>query len=396
MRSPQCSAPAAGRGRSCTPCSGGRGGGALLQSHARARRCRRCHFGPRVKAYDWPERCDRSTDAGMLVNATSLGMAGRWGRLDMPLRSSVRPASWPTWSTCRWLRRCSLPPGRAASPPLMDSACCCTRPCPDSRSGLACARGDRRAARHHRRRHRGPLMLVVGLTGSIGMGKSTVAARLRALGIARVRRRCRGAQALRGLPPCRPSRRPFPAPPTGKVDRQKLSAALLANPRDFQAPRGHRASAGVRGRACFPAGRPSAEAPLAVLEVPLLLEGGGERAVTSSSSVSARAERSAERVMQRPGMTPEKLGADVGAADAATRTNARAPILLWTPAERSPRPTRKSIGSSIIAGWARQRPSRSSGRNGAREASVGTSTNAARDRHGHRDDRSRRQPTATG
>jgi shikimate dehydrogenase len=42
------------------------------------------HFGGRVRACDWNERADRSREAGLLINATSLGMRGS-GELDMPL-----------------------------------------------------------------------------------------------------------------------------------------------------------------------------------------------------------------------------------------------------------------------------------------------------------------------
>jgi shikimate dehydrogenase len=42
------------------------------------------HFGPRVKPYDWRDRADRVRDAGLLINATSLGMHGA-DALDMPL-----------------------------------------------------------------------------------------------------------------------------------------------------------------------------------------------------------------------------------------------------------------------------------------------------------------------
>ena len=48
-------------------------------------------------------------------------------------------------------------------------------------------------------------------------------------------------------------------------------------------------------------------APLAVVEIPLLLEGGGERRVDCVIVCSAPAEAQRQRVMQRPGMTPEKL-----------------------------------------------------------------------------------------
>ena len=77
-------------------------------------------------------------------------------------------------------------------------------------------------------------MLVVGLTGSIGMGKSTVAARLRALGIAvcdadaEVHKLYEGA----AVPPIEAA---FPGTTAaGKVDRQKLAAALLAEPARFK------------------------------------------------------------------------------------------------------------------------------------------------------------------
>jgi shikimate dehydrogenase len=42
------------------------------------------HFGSRVKPHDWRDRIDRSRDAGLLINATSLGMHGA-ADLDMPV-----------------------------------------------------------------------------------------------------------------------------------------------------------------------------------------------------------------------------------------------------------------------------------------------------------------------
>src|SRR5262245_63058743 len=77
-------------------------------------------------------------------------------------------------------------------------------------------------------------MLVVGLTGSIGMGKSAVAARFRALGIAvcdadaEVHKLYEGA----AVPLIEAA---FPGTTrSGKVDRQELAAALLADPGAFK------------------------------------------------------------------------------------------------------------------------------------------------------------------
>src|SRR5262249_1624287 len=95
-------------------------------------------------------------------------------------------------------------------------------------------RGHRRTARHHRCRHRGRLMLVLGLTGSIGMGKSTVAARLRALGLGVCDADAEVHKLYDGLaaPPIEAA---FPGTTAdGKVDRQKLAAILLADPGGFK------------------------------------------------------------------------------------------------------------------------------------------------------------------
>ena len=150
-------------------------------------------------------------------------------------------------------------------------------------------------------------MLVVGLTGSIGMGKTTVAARLRALGLpvcdadAEVHKLYEGAAVA-------PIEAAFPGTTgEGKVDRQKLAAALLADPSGFkrleaivhplvfEAERNFLRAEAARGKAA------------AVLEIPLLYETGGERRVDCVIVCSASAEAQQARVLQRPGMTAEKL-----------------------------------------------------------------------------------------
>ncbi len=105
-------------------------------AHASAPRQSPRHFGPRVKAYDWRDRVDRSREAGLLVNATSLGMHGT-APLDMALAQLADacvvadivyvPLETPLLAAAR---------ARGLAPSTV-SACCCTRPCPASRSGSA-------------------------------------------------------------------------------------------------------------------------------------------------------------------------------------------------------------------------------------------------------------------
>jgi len=150
-------------------------------------------------------------------------------------------------------------------------------------------------------------MLVVGLTGSIGMGKSTVAARFRSLGIAvcdadvEVHQLYNGAAA-----PLIESAFPGTTQ-AGKVDRQKLAAALLANPHSFKRLEAIVHPLVVAAERAFLRSEAAAGAKIAVLEVPLLLETGGEKRVDVVVVCSAPAEKQRERVMHRPGMTLQKL-----------------------------------------------------------------------------------------
>lgn len=150
-------------------------------------------------------------------------------------------------------------------------------------------------------------MLIIGLTGGIGMGKSTAAARFRANGIAvfdadaEVHRLYAGAAV-----PLIEAAFPGTTGPDG-VDRTRLAAAVLADPEGFK-----RVEAIIHPlvrdvQRAFLRGEKERGAEMTVLEVPLLFETGGDARVDVVVVVSATLEIQRERVMQRPGMTPEKL-----------------------------------------------------------------------------------------
>jgi len=150
-------------------------------------------------------------------------------------------------------------------------------------------------------------MLVVGLTGSIGMGKSTVAARFCSHGIAvfdadaEVHELYDGAAA----PLVEAA---FPGTTeAGKVDRQRLAAALVADRDGFKRLEAIVHPLVVAAERHFLRDQAARGASIAVLEIPLLLETGGERQVDVVVVCSAPVEMQRERVMQRPNMTIEKL-----------------------------------------------------------------------------------------
>ena len=152
-------------------------------------------------------------------------------------------------------------------------------------------------------------MLTLGLTGSIGMGKSTVAGMFADLGVP-VFDADAAVHRLQG-----PAGRvvvaieaafPSTTGPEG-VDRTALAEAVLGDDRAMRALEAIVHPAVAEERAAFL--REHAAAPLVVFDVPLLFETGGDARVDKVAVVSAAAAVQRARVLARPGMTPAKLDA---------------------------------------------------------------------------------------
>ena len=192
---------------------------------------------------------------------------------------------------------------------------------------------------------------ILGLTGSIGMGKSAVAGMLRDEGVplfdadAEVHRLQGPGGAL--LPQIEAA---FPGTtgPDG-VDRPKLGAAAFGNPEALA-----RLEAMVHppinaARASFMAEH--AAAPLVVFDVPLLFEKGGWQSVDGVAVVSAPAEAQAERVLARPGMTPEKFAQILALQVPDAEKRARADFVIDTGVTlEETRGAVKQVVAGILAG----------------------------------------------
>lgn len=152
-------------------------------------------------------------------------------------------------------------------------------------------------------------MVIVGLTGSIGMGKSTAAKMLRQMGVP-VYDADAAVHALQapGGAALAPIEAAFPGVvKNGVLDRQGLGARVFGNKEALRKLEsivhplvGQKQRAFLK-RASF------RRAPLVVLDIPLLFEGLGERRVDATMVVSAPTFLQRRRVMARPGMTAERL-----------------------------------------------------------------------------------------
>ncbi len=148
---------------------------------------------------------------------------------------------------------------------------------------------------------------VLGLTGSIGMGKSTVAAMFEACGVPvfdadREVRRMQGPGGM--LVDAIEAAFPGTTGPGG-VDRDKLGEAVFAHSEALDRLEAIVHPAVRAGRREFL--REHAGAPLVVLDIPLLFEKGGADEVDAIAVVSAPPEVQRARVLARAGMTAERF-----------------------------------------------------------------------------------------
>jgi dephospho-CoA kinase len=150
-------------------------------------------------------------------------------------------------------------------------------------------------------------MLVVGLTGSIGMGKSTAARYFRDQGIAVFDADAEVHWLYQG-PLSAKIEAAFPGTvQDGAVDRQALASALMKAPERFKDLEAIVHPAVRRSEQDFLQAEADRGAALAVLEIPLLYESGADGLVDAVVVVSADAAEQRRRVLERPGMTAEKL-----------------------------------------------------------------------------------------
>lgn len=150
-------------------------------------------------------------------------------------------------------------------------------------------------------------MIVIGLTGSIGMGKSTTAEMFRELGVP-VHDSDQAVHALYRGAAVAPVEQAFPGVVRdGAIDRDLLAQKVLG---DGEALRRLEAVVHPLVRAesqRFLSENRAAGAEMVVLDIPLLFETGGEGRVDRIVVVTAPADVQRERVLSRPGMTVEKF-----------------------------------------------------------------------------------------
>jgi dephospho-CoA kinase len=175
-------------------------------------------------------------------------------------------------------------------------------------------------------------VIVVGLTGSIGMGKSATAAMFAEAGVpvydadAEVHRLySTGGAAVSAVEAAFPG-----VVVDGAVDRGRLGARVLGDPAALA-----RLNAIVHplvgeARKVFFEHARAAGADLVVVDIPLLFETGGEKRVDKVVVVSAPPEIQRRRVLTRPGMTPARFDALLAAQTPDAEKRAKADFVIDT------------------------------------------------------------------
>jgi dephospho-CoA kinase len=150
-------------------------------------------------------------------------------------------------------------------------------------------------------------MMVIGLTGSIGMGKTTTAELFAAEGVPvhdadRVVHDLYRGEAAQAIEVA------FPGTVIGgEVDRRKLSDNLAKNPANFKRIEQIVHPLVRKREGEFLDKQRKAGTPVVLLDIPLLFETGAAGRVDAVVVVSCDEDIQRRRVLARPGMTPEKL-----------------------------------------------------------------------------------------
>jgi len=203
-------------------------------------------------------------------------------------------------------------------------------------------------------------MKLIGLTGSIGMGKSTTAGLFAELGLpvydadAAVHRLYAPGGAAVG-----PVAALFPETlDHGGIDRRRLSARVLGDDQAMRALEAVVHPLVAAERVAFFAQAKDSGADMVVLDVPLLFETGGAAGLDAVVVVSAPPDAQRARVLARPDMDSAKFEAILARQTPDADKRARADFVVRTDAGLEP--ARQQVRSIVQAlrqpGWTSQRP----------------------------------------
>lgn len=171
-------------------------------------------------------------------------------------------------------------------------------------------------------------MIVLGLTGSIGMGKSTASTMFAEAGIP-VYSADDAVHRLYGGRAAPLIEAAFPGTvEAGAVDRGKLSAAVLGDDAAMKKLEAIIHPLVREEEVRFIREAEMSGADIVLLDIPLLFETGGEKRVDHVVVVSAPAEVQRQRVLARPGMTAEKLDAILARQMPDAEKRARADFII--------------------------------------------------------------------
>lgn len=175
-------------------------------------------------------------------------------------------------------------------------------------------------------------MIILGLTGSIGMGKSATASLFRDGGVP-VYDADAAVHALyaEGGAAVAPIEEAFPGvAEKGAIDRQKLRARVLDDAAAMKRLEGIVHPLAGEAQLDFRRRAKAQGSPFAVLDIPLLFETGGNRYCTYTLVVTAPADVQRARVLARPGMTEEAFEAILARQMPDADKRARADFILST------------------------------------------------------------------